>query len=586
MSRPWQIWTVFALGLAVIFSCLAWVSVALYEARSDAALEENVRLALWRMESILAPVVAQESGREYFTFTSFYPAERAYTNMLSPIDPGEIQLPSPLLTFESPFVRLHFHVGPDGRVTSPQVPTGNQRDLAEQDVKGNGEGYVPPERIERTEALLEELRGILEPAALASGLPLEPPERQRDVFVEALRNRAAEGQQQMTQMERSDNEFQFRARRYQIAANAQNTLNPDWLLSPNDVNQGLMQAVWHEGELLLARRVRAGGTEYVQGAWLDWPAVREWLLAEIRDLLPEADLVPRRDGDGQASRQLALLPLRLEPGRLPPEAAVAGSPLVPILVVAWVGVLAAGGAVAALLKGTISLSERRAAFVSAVTHEMRTPLTTFRMYTEMLREGMVADEAKRQRYLATLSAEAERLGHLVENVLGYARLERTAPAGRIETVRVADLVEGLVPRLRARAERSGMTLELDVPEGVGGLEVRADRGAVEQILFNLVDNATKYAAGADDRRVHVEAHKEDGSVALRVRDHGPGVAADVRHRLFEPFSKSASDAAHSAPGVGLGLAFSRRLARSMGGRLRLAGSTNSGATFVLALPLA
>ncbi len=590
MRRPWQIWTVFALGLAVILACLGWVSIELYQARSDAALEENVRLALWRMESILAPLVAQESGREYFTFTSFYSASRAYTNMLAPIDAGEIQLPSPLLTFDSPFIRLHFHVGPDGRVTSPQVPTGNQKDLAEQPVGGGsaGGGYVSPERTERAEAVLEELRGILRPETLAAGLPLEPRQTQRALFVEALRNPnvAAQAQHEMSQAERNVNEFQFRERRHQIAANAQAVANPDWALAAGDVNTGVMTAVWHEGALLLARRVRAGGSEYVQGAWLDWSAVREWLLAEITDLLPESTLVPQRDGEGQESRGLALLPVRLEPGDLPPGAAAAGSPMASILVLSWGGVLFAAGAVAVLLRGIVSLSERRAAFVSAVTHEMRTPLTTFQMYTEMLRDGMVTDEAKRRRYLATLSAEAERLGHLVENVLGYARLEKASSEGRLETLCVADLVERVAPRLRSRAERGGMALEVDVPESVAQVNVRADPGAVEQVLFNLVDNASKYAAGAEDRRIHLEAGRDDGAVALRVRDHGPGVAADVRDRLFRPFSKSASDAAHSAPGVGLGLAFSRRLARSMGGRLRLADSTNSGATFVLALPLA
>jgi signal transduction histidine kinase len=115
--------------------------------------------------------------------------------------------------------------------------------------------------------------------------------------------------------------------------------------------------------------------------------------------------------------------------------------------------------------------------------------------------------------------------------------------------------------------------------------VRANPSAAEQILFNLVDNACKYAVAAEDKRIHLAVESSDGSVRLRVRDHGPGIAAAVRGRLFRPFSKSAREAAHSAPGVGLGLALSRRLAQDMGGQLRLDERSGGGACFELALPI-
>jgi signal transduction histidine kinase len=107
---------------------------------------------------------------------------------------------------------------------------------------------------------------------------------------------------------------------------------------------------------------------------------------------------------------------------------------------------------------------------------------------------------------------------------------------------------------------------------------------VEQILLNLVDNACKYAQGATDRRIHLAADRTDGRLLLGVRDHGPGIAAAEAKRLFRPFSKSAREAAHTAPGIGLGLALSRRLARGMGGDLRL-DDADGGARFTLTLPL-
>jgi signal transduction histidine kinase len=370
-----------------------------------------------------------------------------------------------------------------------------------------------------------------------------------------------------------------------------------------DVREGVMKAVWLGGELVLARRVAVGGREYIQGAWLDWPAIRQWLLESVKDLVPQADLAPVRpdtpaDRSGWRStdigglmgregyleepgRLLATLPVRLVPGAVAPETEEGLSPLGLSLIVAWACVLLAGVAVVVLLWGTVALSERRAAFVSAVTHELRTPLTTFRMYSEMLAGGMVADEAKRRRYLDTLRIEADRLVHLVENVLAYARLERGRARGRTETVRLADLVGRIGPRLAERAGQAGFEF---VVEGAGAdAAVRADPSAVEQILFNLVDNACKYAAGAADKRIHLVARAAGGRAALEVCDHGPGLSARDARRLFRPFSKSARQAAHSAPGVGLGLALSRRLAREMGGDLTLIPRPDDGACFALFL---
>jgi signal transduction histidine kinase len=357
------------------------------------------------------------------------------------------------------------------------------------------------------------------------------------------------------------------------------------------VTTGEMKPLWLGGNLILARRVAADGRGYVQGCWLDWPALRKRLLDDCRDLLPAAEILPVRSGPGDSrERMLAAIPARLLPG--PEPAAPTGflSPVHLSLLAAWGGLLLAAAAVAALLGGTLSLSERRGAFVSAVTHELRSPLTTFRMYAEMLAEGMVPDEARRRQYLATLRAEADRLGHLVENVLAYARLENSRRSARSEPLAVAALLERVAERLARRAAQAGMELVVSTdnrqPATGNGCTVLADPAAVEQILFNLVDNASKYAVGAEDKRVRLEVVREGTSVALRVRDGGPGVSPDVREKLFRPFSRSAREAAGSAPGVGLGLALSRRLARQMGGDLRLEPADGGGACFVLTLPLA
>jgi signal transduction histidine kinase len=349
-----------------------------------------------------------------------------------------------------------------------------------------------------------------------------------------------------------------------------------------------MKPVWMGDALVLARRANVNGRDYVQGCWLDWPGLQRTLLDSARDLLPGARLEPVRAAtEDQQARRLAALPIKLVPAETRAASIATISPLRFALAAAWACMLLAALAVGVLLHGAISLSERRGAFVSAVTHELRTPLTTFKMYSEMLADGMVTDEAKRQQYLATLCAEANRLGHLVENVLAYARLERGSARTRVERLALGDLIDRALPRLRERAERSDMKLVVDADEAALRTVVPVDAAAVEQILFNLVDNACKYAAPhASEKLIHLEALPDGKFAMLRVRDHGAGISEAGARRLFQPFSKSAQEAAHSAPGIGLGLALCRRLSRSLGGDLRLVKGATLGACFELSLPLA
>ena len=369
------------------------------------------------------------------------------------------------------------------------------------------------------------------------------------------------------------------------------------------VRQGAMRAIWIGEALLLTREIEIGTAKYLQGCWLDWPMIRQAMCLHIADLLPEADFEAAHEITNEnAWRTLATLPLILSPGRLsesvlaefrPPS--IAPTSLGMSLVVAWICVLFAAAAVAMLMWGALALSERRAAFVSAVTHELRTPLTTFRLYTEMLGSGMITEEEKRREYLTTLQTEADRLSHLVENVLSYARLERRGHEIHSTDLAIKTLIDPICTRLQARAKQSEMTLDVSIRDDDAQTIVCVDPGAVEQILYNLVDNACKYASSARDRRIHLETTRRGKFAVLQIRDHGPGIERRSAGRLFRPFCKRTCDAANT-PGVGLGLALSQRLAHSLHGKLQLAehnaddhdsgDSKHSGATFELLLPLA
>jgi signal transduction histidine kinase len=250
-------------------------------------------------------------------------------------------------------------------------------------------------------------------------------------------------------------------------------------------------------------------------------------------------------------------------------------------VIGWVAVAIAILTASLLVHGVMRLSERRASFVSAVTHELRTPLTTFRLYSDMLESGAVRPE-KRGEYLRVLSREADRLSHLVENVLSFSRIERGSARSVVREATVSDLLESMRERLEARLATAGMKLEMD---SSCSLRVRVDSAAVEHILFNLIDNAAKYASSGDPPVVAIKVRDGGGNLEIVVSDHGPGIPVSEHRRIFRAFHKSAREAAESRPGVGLGLALSRRLAKSLGGGLDCVDS-KQGACFVLRLPLA
>lgn len=612
MKRPWQIWLLAGGCLALVTAGLVWLSVMALtadrleaEAQAKAALEENVRLALWRMESALAGVVVQESNRPYFEYTSFHPLEQAYTRMFSEGRPGEVLVPSRLLTQVPPYVQIHFQIEPNGAVTSPQVPQGTMRDLAEA-------AYTDHERIDAFAQKLADLQPRLNRDVLLSALPegAPPPEALVQAQeVQDLYNRA----DQKAQAVLNQQEFEVRERSYKnIAAQrpeqqqarkmkasnklidetAQAWTEEQGLSDTSDtvrstsVRVGAFQSIWMEETLILVRRVDIEREEYIQGAWLDWAAMKAWLLGEISDLFPAAGLLAlSAEDDLRMAHRLAALPVKLAPGAsILKQPGKGMTPIRIAIVVAWICLFLAVVAVTSLLRGVVALSERRGAFVSAVTHELRTPLTTLRLYTDLLAEGMVSDPDKETQYLRTLQTEADRLGHLVENVLTYSRLERRGLEARKEEHSIAGLLAGMQERLSKHAKLADLSLKTYLPEKIGTLNVKTDAGAVEQILFNLVDNACKYAAAAEDKTLHLQTDSKNGKILIRIRDHGPGIRKEEARRLFQPFRKSAYEAAGSAPGVGLGLALSRRLAREMGGDLILDHGVTNGACFVLTLP--
>jgi signal transduction histidine kinase len=240
-----------------------------------------------------------------------------------------------------------------------------------------------------------------------------------------------------------------------------------------------------------------------------------------------------------------------------------------------------GGLLIAQTRRSWKEAMQKTSFVSNVSHELKTPLTTLRMYTELLRGGKVTGE-KQTQYLNVMLTEGERLSRLVSNVLDFSRLEEGRKKYQRETYDLGSQVEQVVEGARLAFERPELSLTM-VPAD-GPLMVNTDRDAVEQIMLNLLDNATKYGGAGGEIRVVTDSPR--GKPRIRVMDRGPGVSHDQRERIFEKFHRVDNSLTATQGGCGLGLSIARRLARDLGGDLRYENRPGGGAVFLLELPAA
>ena len=231
----------------------------------------------------------------------------------------------------------------------------------------------------------------------------------------------------------------------------------------------------------------------------------------------------------------------------------------------------------------LALARQQQDFVSAVSHELKTPLTSIRMYGEMLREGW-ADEDKRRSYYDFIFHEAERLTRLINNVLQLARLSRNEQTASLSPMRVADALRELKPRLESQIEPTGFELVIDGDEDAAAVSIDIDMDGFIQIFTNLVDNAVKFSAAAKRKQIELRYRRlRDGRIQFAVRDYGPGIAPDQMKKIFTLFYRSENELTRETVGTGIGLALVRQLAAAMQAEVDVVNS-NPGAEFHIRFP--
>ena len=218
-------------------------------------------------------------------------------------------------------------------------------------------------------------------------------------------------------------------------------------------------------------------------------------------------------------------------------------------------------------------------FVSAVSHEFRTPLTSMRQFTEMLVEDDDLPAEERRTCYAAQERATRRLSRLAESLLDFGRMEAGARPYRHEPLDASELVRTVVEEFRQEGGRNGFTLDCAAPKGV--IPIDGDREALAQALWNLLDNAVKYSG--DSRTVRVQVEDVD-PVAIHVRDQGLGNAPAERRRIFEKFVRGSSAVAAGIKGTGIGLSMVGHIVDAHGGKVTVESRTGSGSTFTIELP--
>jgi signal transduction histidine kinase len=349
------------------------------------------------------------------------------------------------------------------------------------------------------------------------------------------------------------------------------------------------------GHFVLFRKVWRDGQRYIQGALIEQPSFlrgvietsfRETGLSNMSDLIVafQGNVLFVFSGDSaynylssaedlsgsllyqaRFSAPLSELELIFSINRLPSGA---GSSVITWLTVILALVL--GGGLLLMYRlgaGQIALARQQQDFVSAVSHELKTPLTSIRMYGEMLREGW-APENKKKTYYDFIFAESERLSRLISNVLQLARITRHDLQVDLKRTSAGELMDGIHSKVASHVERAGFTLNLNYDDETGRAVIRVDADYFAQIIINLVDNGIKFSDKADIKVIDISCQRlSDGKLQFNVRDYGPGVPKDQMKKIFKLFYRSENELTRETVGTGIGLALVHQLAQSMNARV-------------------
>jgi two-component system phosphate regulon sensor histidine kinase PhoR len=253
-----------------------------------------------------------------------------------------------------------------------------------------------------------------------------------------------------------------------------------------------------------------------------------------------------------------------------------------VLIVSIVATMAIGAAATLVyLSRAEALATLQTDFVAKVSHDLRTPLTSIRMFIETLQLGRADDPARTQQCLDVLANETTRLTAMIDRLLAWGRMEAGRRTYVMEDESVADVVDGALTAFAPQTLQTPAQVEHVVPAELPN--VRVDVDAMSEALLNLLENAHRYTGAEKRIAVHCERRRDE--IAIAVSDNGPGVPLTEQRNVFQKFYRGRDSIARNLPGSGLGLAIVQHIVRAHRGRVTLDSEPGRGATFTIWLPV-
>ena len=257
-----------------------------------------------------------------------------------------------------------------------------------------------------------------------------------------------------------------------------------------------------------------------------------------------------------------------------------------ILTGAFALLVALLGAVSYLAARTASrelaVARLQADFVSAVSHEFRSPLSSICQITELLNDGRLPSDEQRRRSFAILGLESARLRRLVEGLLDFTRMEAGVARYRLEPLAPGEMLRAVVEEFEAQPASRSHQIRLTIAPGLP--QIDADREAIGRAVWNLLDNAVKYSP--ESTTVAMDVAMDSGRLAISVRDEGPGIPAAEQKQIFRKFVRGSQASARGVKGTGIGLAMVQHIVQGHGGEITLVSTPGKGSTFTMVLPTA
>ena len=207
----------------------------------------------------------------------------------------------------------------------------------------------------------------------------------------------------------------------------------------------------------------------------------------------------------------------------------------------------------------VKLAAKRQDFVSAITHELKTPLTAIKMYAELLQNSWVASEEKKQKYYGQIASEADRLSRLIQNVLNLSKLDGNRWNVQLRMDKPKKVLDDFISTYSKNVEKQGFELTVSSDTDADNISLMIDRDAIMQILMNLVDNSLKFSKNADYKMINVELRIKGTDMYLAVRDYGPGIPPNEMKKVFQEFYRVENEMTRQTSGTGIGLSMVKKL---------------------------